>query len=157
MWNESGANNALCGWGNFKAFFDNGQALFTLKTVDYFDAAGARAYVIVNKRSGQCLQYDRVTATVSFSATGCIPDIDSGNNDKAIWFIGGKGNHTFSPIKPLTNFMGCLTFGNNGHDMAPQVYRWPVKRLDYHWCNIGSEAALVATGRAVFWLTKVSD
>ena len=79
----------MCGWGDWDAFYANGQALFRVRAV------GQRAYILENKRSGQCLQYEQGTRAVVFSSQNC-----NAGNLSAIWYIEGSYSYTFSTIRP---------------------------------------------------------
>lgn len=146
MWAEPSANSFMCGWGDWKAFFDNGQAIFSVTSV------GRGAYILVNKRSGQCLQYEKGTRVVKFSSQDC-----NWGNDSALWYIEGRSWYAFSTIRPWNRPGACLIFGNNGYDYSPQVYRWPNVPADGRWCGLGSEHAVQRTGQAIFALDWIAD
>jgi hypothetical protein len=146
MWAEPNAKSYMCGWGDWDAFYANGQALFRVRAV------GQRAYILENKRSGQCLQYEQGTRAVVFSSQNC-----NAGNLSAIWYIEGSYSYTFSTIRPWNRPGACLIFGNNGYDYSPQVYRWPNAPGDGQWCGLGSQYAVERTGQAIFALDKFAN
>jgi hypothetical protein len=154
--NTSQPSMAACGFPSFDQFLDNGQGVFILKRAGFGGLAGENGYVLVNKRSGQCLQYDRNTGRVAFSSKDCDPETVT--NPAAIWWIKGSGRHGFSPIKPFLDMKRCLIFGNNGYDEAPTTHRrWGESASDLTWCGLGSETWLENTGQGLFLLMKVAD
>jgi hypothetical protein len=150
LWGDS-ADLEPCGMASMNAFMDNGQALYALEDAGFDGPAGERAYVLVNKRSGQCLQFERNTRRVVFSPTGCDP---SNANLSALWWLTGTGDVTRSPIKPFLSPGQCMIFGNNGRDHAPSVHRWDESPSDQHWCGRGSKEALEDTGQGLFLLER---
>jgi hypothetical protein len=152
---------AACGFPTRAQYVDNGQGVYIVKDAGLSGPDGEHAYVLVNKRSGQCLQYDRFTGKVSFSKQGCEPGTTT--DLSTVWWI--KRNKdwqmsedwTFSPIKPAYNEGACLIFGNNGYDVVPTVHRWGEFPSDRHWCGLGSFDRLESTLQGLFYVKRIID